>query len=129
MALLEPKGAMTLINISAVFFGGGLGAVARYGLGSLLPRSAFPYSTLSVNLLGSLCIGLITGAVLLRTDAQIWRLFLATGLMGGFTTFSAFALDSVTLMQRGAVGPALIYVCASVIGCSIACFIGLKVTS
>jgi fluoride exporter len=129
LASLEPKGAMTLINISAVFMGGGLGAVARYGLGGLLPRAAFPYGTLTVNLLGSLCIGLIIGALLLRSDAAIWRLFLATGLMGGFTTFSAFALDSVTLMQRGAIGATLVYVCASVIGCIVACFIGLKVAS
>jgi fluoride exporter len=129
LASLEPKGAMTLINISAVFVGGGLGAVARYGLGAVVPRGAFPFATLGINLLGSLGIGLIIGALVLRTDATIWRLFLATGLMGGFTTFSAFALDSVTLMQRGAVGLALVYVCASVIGCMVACFIGLKVAS
>jgi fluoride exporter len=120
---------MTLINISAVFVGGGLGAVARYGLGAVVARGAFPFATLGINLIGSLGIGLVIGALLLRDDATIWRLFLATGLMGGFTTFSAFALDTVTLMQRAAFLPALVYVSASMAGCIIACVIGLKVAS
>jgi fluoride exporter len=129
LALLEPKEAMTLINISAVFVGGGLGAVARYGLGAVVARGAFPFATLGINLIGSLGIGLVIGALLLRDDATIWRLFLATGLMGGFTTFSAFALDTVTLMQRAAFLPALVYVGISMAGCIIACVIGLKVAS
>jgi fluoride exporter len=120
---------MTLIHISAVFVGGGLGAVARHALSSLLARGNFPLGTLLVNVLGSLCIGLIIGALLLREDAAVWRLFLATGVMGGFTTFSAFALESVMLIQRDAWGAALFYVAASVMGCILACFIGLRVTS
>jgi fluoride exporter len=129
LAWLKPKGAMTLINILAVFTGGGLGAVARYGVGTLLVRGSFPFATLGVNLLGSLCMGLVIGALLLRTDATVWRLFLATGFMGGFTTFSAFAFDSLTLMQRGAFGLAFIYISLSVLGSTLACFIGLKVAS
>jgi fluoride exporter len=120
---------MTLINILAVFTGGGLGAVARYGVGTWLVRSSFPFATLGVNLLGSLCIGLVIGTFLLRPDAAMWRLFLATGLMGGFTTFSAFAFESVTLMQRGAFGSAFVYISLSVLGSILACFIGLKVAS
>jgi fluoride exporter len=120
---------MSLINISAVFVGGGLGAVARYGVGTLLARGSFPFATLGVNLLGSLCMGLVIGALLLRTDATVWRLFLATGFIGGFTTFSAFAFDSLTLMQRGAFGLAFIYISLSVLGSTLACFIGLKVVS
>jgi fluoride exporter len=120
---------MTLINIAAVFVGGGLGAVARYGVGTLLARGSFPIATLAVNLVGSLCIGLIIGAFLLRDDGAIWRLFLATGVMGGFTTFSAFALESVTLMQRGAFGSVFIYISLSVLGSCLACYIGLKVAA
>jgi fluoride exporter len=120
---------MTLINIWAVFVGGGLGAVARYGIGSLATRSHFPYATLGINVFGSFAIGLIIGALLLRDDAALWRLFLATGVMGGFTTFSAFALESVTLMQRGDFGSGLAYISLSVIGSIVACTIGLKVAA
>ncbi len=120
---------MTLLNISAVFVGGGLGAVARYGFGTLLSRGAFPYATLAVNILGCFAIGLIVGLLLLRDAVPVWRLFLATGLMGGFTTFSAFALESTSMLQRGATGSALLYIGMSVLGCLLACYVGLKVSS
>jgi CrcB protein len=93
--------------------------VARYGvnrLGIALFGPALPLSTLAVNVLGSFLIGLV--AALLAEDAatgQPWRLFLATGVLGGFTTFSAFSLDALTLWQRGQPGTALLYVLGSVI--------------
>jgi fluoride exporter len=120
---------MSYLNITAVFVGGGLGAVVRYGLSGLLTRSSFPLGTLSVNLAGSFCIGLIIATLLLRSAAPEWRLFLATGLMGGFTTFSAFALETVEMLNRAAWSSALFYVCASVLGCVLACFIGLRIAA
>ena len=93
--------------------------MARYGvnrLGIAWFGPALPLSTLAVNVLGSFLIGLV--AALLAEDAatdQPWRLFLATGVLGGFTTFSAFSLDALTLWQRGQPGTALLYVLGSVI--------------
>ena len=117
-------------NILAVAFGGALGSVARYlmvqGLGLHAP-AAFPWGTLSVNVLGGLAIGLIAGIFSLHValPAEL-RLFLITGILGGFTTFSAFSLDVVQVMARGAWFEAFAYVCASVIG-SVGCtIIGLR---
>ena len=98
-----------------VFLGGGLGsvlrlAVGKWSLAALGP--AFPWGTLAVNILGSLAIGLIAGRPgLLGPDA---KLLLVTGLLGGFTTFSAFSLDTLTLWQR-APGQAAAYVAATTI--------------
>jgi fluoride exporter len=120
---------MSFLNISAVFLGGGLGAVARYGLSGLLVRGSFPLGTLAVNILGSFCIGLVIATLLVRAAAPEWRLFLATGLMGGFTTFSAFALETVQMLDRAAWSSAAVYICASVIGCVLACFVGLRIAA
>ncbi len=120
---------MSFFNISAVFVGGGLGAVARYGLTTLLPRGSFPLGTLTVNILGSFCIGVIMALLIAKQAAPEWRLFLATGLMGGFTTFSAFALETVQLIHRDAWSSVLVYIAASLLGCVLACFIGLRIVS
>jgi CrcB protein len=103
-----------------VFAGGGLGAVLRYGVNRLafhLLGPGFPWSTLIVNVLGSLLMGLLIGAraAVPGGVSHHMRLFLATGLLGGFTTFSAFSLDALTLWERGQVGVALVYVLASVV--------------
>ena len=113
-----------------VMSGGAIGAGARFGIGQLvaigqLARGpAFPWATLTVNLTGALLMGLLTGA-LQRQNAlggSAW-LFLGVGVLGGFTTFSAFSLDAVTLMGRGAYGAALAYVATSVLG-ALALFAG-----
>ena len=79
----------------------------RYTANVWIPRAlgtAFPYHTLIVNIVGSLVMGLLAGYFALKSDpGQDWRLFLTTGIMGGFTTFSAFSLDTVVLYQRGEV--------------------------
>lgn len=103
-----------------VFAGGGLGAVLRHGVGALSLRAfgpSFPWGTLIVNVVGSLAMGLlIAGLSALPGGASnSLRLFLATGLLGGFTTFSAFSLDVLTLWERGAILPALGYVAASLV--------------
>ena len=111
--------------------GGGLGAVGRFILGTLITPYAsdtrFPVGTFVVNVLGCFVGGLLTAAL----DDQPMispnvRLFLIVGLLGGFTTFSAFGLESVTLLRRGEVGMALAYVLASVVGGIAAFAIGLK---
>ena len=103
-----------------VGLGGALGAVARYGTGLAVTqvwRAPFPLATLIVNIGGSLLMGLLVGW--LGRALPVWneaaRLFLAVGVLGGFTTFSAYSLDAVTLFQRGAVVSAALYVTASVV--------------
>ena len=102
-----------------VFLGGGLGAALRHGINLISVRTLgteFPYGTLIINVSGSLVMGLIAGYLAFKGDtAQHWRLFLMTGILGGYTTFSAFSLDAALLYERGAIGLAAIYVLASVI--------------
>lgn len=101
-----------------VFLGGGIGAALRHGVNIAAARllgTAFPYGTLTVNVVGSLAMGLLTAYFAFKGDAsQHWRLFLTTGILGGFTTFSAFSLDVALLYERGEVGLAALYVLASV---------------
>jgi len=114
-----------------VFIGSGLGGMLRYAANVWVPRAlgtAFPYHTLTVNIVGSLIMGLLAGYFALKSDpGQDWRLFLTTGIIGGFTTFSAFSLDTVVLYERGEVALAAYYVLASV-GVSLAAlFAGLSI--
>lgn len=101
-----------------VFLGGGLGAALRHGVNIASARAlgtAFPYGTLMINITGSLIMGLVAAYFAFKGDAsQHWRLFLTTGILGGFTTFSAFSLDAALLYERGEVGMAAVYVIASV---------------
>ena len=114
-----------------VFLGGGLGAALRHGVNLLSARlvgTAFPWSTLFENVTGSLVMGLLAAYFALKGDAsQHWRLFLTTGILGGYTTFSAFSLDVALLYERGEMAQAALYVLASV-GLAIAgLFAGLAV--
>lgn len=116
-----------------VFIGGGVGSVSRYWLSGAVARwlgLAFPYGTLAVNLLGSAAMGLLIGwlAKQLPEQAQQLRTLLAVGFLGGFTTFSAFSLDTVTLIERGQMGTAALYVALSIILCVGGLFAGLAVT-
>jgi CrcB protein len=114
-----------------VFFGSGLGGMLRYAANVWVPRAlgtAFPYHTLSVNILGSFAMGLLAGYFALRADpGQDWRLFLTTGVIGGFTTFSAFSLDTALLYERGQPALAACYVLASVVISIGALFAGLSI--
>ena len=117
------------MNYLIVFFGGGLGAAARYGMNIGIGRalgSAFPWHTLAVNIIGCFLMGVLTEAMALRLNlSNETRLFLVTGVLGGFTTFSAFALDFAFLVERRDVIGAAGYVLASVGFSLIACFVGL----
>src|SRR5882724_2589667 len=102
-----------LFGYITVFFGAGIGGLLRLAAnraGVLLSLS-FPWSTVFVNVSGSLAIGLIAGWFALRGQGgQTLRLFLTTGVLGGYTTFSAFALDTVLLWERGQVWGSALYV-------------------
>jgi fluoride exporter len=102
-----------------VFLGGGLGAALRHGVNLASARllgTAFPYATVIENVSGSLVMGLLAAYFAFKGDAsQEWRLFLTTGILGGYTTFSAFSLDAALLYARGEIGMAALYVTASVV--------------
>lgn len=104
-------------NLVLVMLGGALGAGARYGVGLFALRQlpGFPWGTLIVNLAGSLLMGVLAGSLGRQLGGPLW-LFLGVGVLGGFTTFSAFSFDAVTLIERGALGGTLGYFLASVLG-------------
>lgn len=107
-----------MIQVLLVALGGALGSVARYGVNVWSMRTfgpAFPWATLSVNVVGGLVMGLIASLLALRGGSNELRVFLMTGVLGGFTTFSAFSLDAVVLWERGEIGAAAAYVAASVV--------------
>lgn len=103
-----------------VFFGAGIGGVLRHGVNFAAmrwPIVSFPYGTMAINILGSGLMGIVAGWFAFRAGEgtpQALRLFLATGILGGFTTFSAFSLDAVLLWQKGEVAQAAFYVLGSV---------------
>jgi CrcB protein len=106
-------------QIVAIALGGALGSVGRFLLAGLVSRQMganFPWGTLAVNVIGGLVMG-----VLIELMAQTWsvspaiRAFLTVGVLGGFTTFSAFSLETVLLLQRGELSSALAYIVASVV--------------
>lgn len=107
------------MNYLIVFVGAGIGGMLRHGanmLGLRLTGETIPYATLAVNILGSFAMGVVAGVFLLKADLpHPMRLFLATGILGGFTTFSAFSLDAVALYERGEPVAAALYVAGSVI--------------
>lgn len=114
-----------------VGLGGFLGSIARYRLGGFVTQwtlqHRFPYGTFVVNVLGCLVIGVLAGFAERHNAFHLEaRLFLFTGLMGGFTTFSAFGLETVDLLKRGDVVTAVLYVGASVIVGVAAVWIGLR---
>ena len=101
-----------------VFIGGGIGAALRHGVNLVMARwlgTAFPYATLAENVTGSLVMGLLVGYFAFGGGVpQHWRLFVTTGILGGYTTFSAFSLDTALLYERGELWLAALYVIASV---------------
>jgi CrcB protein len=109
----------------AVALGSALGGVARHGVARLWPMvpGAWPVATMSVNIAGSFAIGLLA-ALTARDSGETARLFWMTGVLGGFTTYSAFALETVTLASAGAAGRAALYVAATVALCLVAAVAG-----
>ena len=120
-----------MLPVVLVFVGGGLGAVMRYGMTIGVGRMAgtgFPLATLSVNVIGSFLMGAIVAWFAFRGESgQEWRLFLTTGVLGGFTTFSAFSLETMLLYERGDTMLAGLYVVLSVVVSILALAAGLMV--
>lgn len=116
-------------NLLLVAAGGAIGAALRHlsGIAALrIMGAGFPWGTLFVNVLGSFIMGLFIAWMVKKTGvSNDMRLFVATGILGGFTTFSAFSLDVANMVERGAMGGAFIYIAASVIISLAAVFIGL----
>jgi CrcB protein len=108
------------MNLLLVFLGAGLGGALRHAVNVAAARLlgyGFPWATLIVNVVGSLLMGVLAGWLALKAG-EAWasmRLFFATGILGGFTTFSAFSLDAMVLWERGQPGLAAAYIVASVV--------------
>lgn len=118
-------------NLLSVMLGGAIGAGARHLVGRALLAllgPGFPWGTLTVNLTGGLAMGLLVGLLLRLSLGEPWRLFLAVGVLGGYTTFSSFSLDAVAMIERGQWPAALGYVLASVVGAVGALAAGLAMT-
>ncbi len=120
------------LPVAAVFIGGGLGSMARYLVGLAAVRwigSGFPSGTLIVNAAGSLLMGLLAGLIAThpRSDHNL-ALFLTTGLMGGFTTYSTFSLDTATLWNRGEVAMTAVYLASTIVVGLVGVFGGLMLS-
>jgi CrcB protein len=117
------------MNYLLVFVGGGLGASLRHTVNIACAKgigTSFPYGTFIINITGSIVMGLIAGYLAFKGEAsQPWRLFLMTGILGGYTTFSAFSLDTALLYERGEIALALTYVLGSVVLSIAGLFAGL----
>ena len=117
------------MNYLIVFLGAGLGGMLRHAVnmaGGRVGWTTFPAATFAVNVSGSLIMGLVAGTFALRAGLpQPARLFLTTGVLGGYTTFSAFSLDTAALWERGRPGLAALYVAGSVVLAVAGLFAGL----
>jgi len=130
MALNSPLAASGLVAL-----GGAAGAVARHQVGRAMTHwlgpqlvTAFPWATLTVNVIGSFAMGLLAGWMArFGTGGETWRLLVGVGLLGGFTTFSAFSLEMMLLIERGQAAQGFIYGTVSVLAGLSALYIGLIV--
>ncbi len=114
-----------------VALGGALGALARYGLALALPAEpgTFPWATFLTNVVGGLLIGILIAALTeVRQAHPLARPFLVTGILGGFTTFSTYAVDVQHLLAAHAVGTALVYLFGTLAGALLATWVGLAAT-
>ena len=115
--------------ILAIGIGSCLGGISRYLLAQLIQNkflSSFPYGTLVVNLLGCFLIGIIFGLSERGNFTIVWRLFLVTGLLGGFTTFSSFSNATVGMLRDGQIWSAFTYISISVLIGLLATFTGIS---
>ncbi len=120
---------MTMLkNIILVGLGGAIGAILRYIAGTILKPSSFPINTFIVNVIGCFFIGIIF-ALAEKTDyiSPNLKLFLATGICGGFTTFSSFSVENMALLKQGNYTTAALYIFSSLVFCIIGVFAGFKI--
>lgn len=116
-------------NLLLIFVGGGLGSLARYGIGRALAAwsLSMPYGTLAANVLACIVLGLFTGVVALRTSDVVlpYRAFIAVGFCGGFSTFSTFSNETLSLLMNNRWGDAVLNIVLSVVLCLMASLLGL----
>ena len=122
-----------MTKLMLIFLGGGLGALARYlvGVRALASfGSAWPYGTFLVNVVGGLAMGVLVASLAHRggPNQQNWQLLLGVGVLGGFTTFSAFSLEAALMIEKRAYVPAFSYAAASVLLSVFALFLGMILT-
>ncbi len=124
-----------MLQALLVFIGGGLGAVGRWGFGIAATRlwsSAWPWGTLGVNIIGGFAMGIVMGYLMkhgaMTAQNENWRLFLATGVLGGFTTFSAFSIETAKMIEAGQWQNAGLYSLASVFLSVAAVFAGMALS-
>ena len=120
------------LGFLVVFLGSGIGGMLRHGVGIVALRltgPTFPWGTLAINVVGSAIMGMMIGLFAAKSidDAEL-RLFVTTGLIGGFTTWSTFSLDAVTLWERGEIGAAIGYVLASLVLSLVVLMLALVIT-
>ena len=115
-----------------VMVGGAVGSLLRYLLSYIIPFESgkdFPWPTFFVNILGSFCIGILFSIFQKNNITQQQYILLATGVMGGFTTFSAFSLEMVLLFRNGILLVPVVYISSTFIGGILMCWLGVKVAS
>lgn len=115
-----------VLKLLLVSLGGAVGSVLRYGFSLVFPAKSIPWPTLLVNIIGSFTIGVIMALFLKNNLPGNWKLFLATGVCGGFTTFSAFSIENLFLLQQGKTGLAIFYIILSITAGIAAAFAGYK---
>lgn len=117
-------------NIILAGIGGGIGSALRYLFSQLVRNNNFPLSTLLINIIGSLIIGIIFGFNLKHAGwSENWKILLTAGFCGGFTTFSAFSYENVLLLQQGKYTLSILYIFSSIIAGILATYIGFKYLS
>ena len=119
-----------LPNLTAIALGGALGALSRYGVGSVVGATfgrVFPWGTLTVNLIGSICIGACFLLIVQNEDVRReWESLAMVGFLGAFTTFSTFSLETLQLIESARFAAAACYVLASVLLCIGGCALGMR---
>jgi len=119
-----------MLNFLLVGLGGGMGAMARYGVSLAMPapQGAWPWATFLINVTGSLLIGVLAGWVSTKGEAgEPWRLLLGVGVLGGYTTFSAYSLETLRLIERNDMAGAAAYSLGSVIAGLAAVSLGVAI--
>ncbi len=117
-------------NLILVGLGGCIGSMARYLVIYFYKSVNFPTATLLVNVTGSFVIGIIIGLSIKQMDfSEDWKIFLATGICGGFTTFSAFSMENLQLLQQGKYGWCLFYITVSMVAGIAAAWLGFKLSN
>ena len=110
-----------------VALGGAIGAALRYGLSLYLSGDGFPWATLSVNMIGSLLLGIVAVALTQELISQDFALILGTGILGAFTTMSAFSVETLNMFQSQQTSSAMIYVAITMVICPILALLGWKI--